>query len=236
MKPKVVDSRYVSKADRQKLSRDCRNRCCIARHIRVPQQSFDEAVPTRLHRHHMIYFSLGGPSNANNLIMVCPNCHELIHSQPGTYTVDRLRRGKQNWKDMKRVVPQTLYFQMPADVLNAVRVPFAMDTINLRYYIWTNRSTAVQELAAFIKEAIIRPIGRYCYYEDWFLVKHIRLALHGEPRVALRDDLIVREINYTYRNPLVARVSGYTIPRLKLSLLDKSICASHTLLDVFIAS
>lgn len=31
-------------------------------------------------RHHIIEFSLGGPNSEDNLILLCPNCHDNVHS------------------------------------------------------------------------------------------------------------------------------------------------------------
>jgi hypothetical protein len=53
----------------------------------VCQQKLTEA--TRWHNHHLVWRSLGGPDTADNRVLLHPNCHRQVHSQP--FSVEKPR-------------------------------------------------------------------------------------------------------------------------------------------------
>ena len=50
--------------------------------------------------HHIEPFRKNGPNTENNLMVVCPNCHDSIHKNPRVYTKKRIRMAKQKWIDI----------------------------------------------------------------------------------------------------------------------------------------
>ena len=62
----MVKSRYIKKEDDQKIKNEAGIRCAwCGCYLTI--------------RHHIYPFSLGGPNTADNLILLCPDCHTDVH-------------------------------------------------------------------------------------------------------------------------------------------------------------
>lgn len=59
-------SRYVKKDDRDKVDKSSNFKCAWC-------------GVNLMERHHIVPYSKGGKNDADNLILLCPNCHTLVH-------------------------------------------------------------------------------------------------------------------------------------------------------------
>ena len=101
----------------------------------------------RLHIHHIVYISLGGDNSINNLIPLCPNCHDSVHSMK----IDKkiLIKIKKNW--LEKGVSGEAELQLIADLKLKVE-EFNRDTfININY---VDQYIDIQENTASPKPAL----------------------------------------------------------------------------------
>ncbi|MFH0775096.1 MAG: HNH endonuclease [bacterium] len=73
-------------AIRNELKVEAMHRCCLC----LQHENIIEI-------HHIVPISEGGPDTEENLIVVCPNCHTLIHQPKTMYTPKQLRMYKKKW-------------------------------------------------------------------------------------------------------------------------------------------
>jgi len=71
---------------RSKLLVDAMHRCCLC-----PEHH------DITHVHHVVPINEGGPDTEENLMVVCPTCHDKIHRIRGRYTTEQLRMYKERW-------------------------------------------------------------------------------------------------------------------------------------------
>jgi tetratricopeptide (TPR) repeat protein len=90
----VPKSRRIRKEITDKLLADVLFRCCLC----------PDHVALTLDKHHIEPISESGPNTAENLIVVCPNCHRAIHiaRKAGLqqYTPEQLLICKQRWTEL----------------------------------------------------------------------------------------------------------------------------------------
>lgn len=84
----------ISDKIRDKLLADVLFRCCLC----------PDHVALTVHKHHILPISEGGPDTEENLVVVCPNCHDAIHLARDAgrrlYTPEQLLDCKRRWVEL----------------------------------------------------------------------------------------------------------------------------------------
>src|SRR3974390_1710479 len=125
-------TRYIKNSVCHEVLGQSRYRCCLSdcrSRILLPEQVNSNHLYRILHKHHLIFYSDGGPPTTENLVLVCPNCHATIHRFPSEYPFERLRRDKSHWLDMKNVVAgKVLVASTALDPMGigSVAIPFSL--------------------------------------------------------------------------------------------------------------
>ncbi|MDO4911165.1 MAG: HNH endonuclease signature motif containing protein [Corynebacterium sp.] len=52
---------------------------------------FPDCNETRVHAHHMLPVRIGGDTDTNNLVLLCPRHHRIVEKRPGDFYLDRKR-------------------------------------------------------------------------------------------------------------------------------------------------
>lgn len=189
-------SRYISKRVRRQLLEDARGRCCVSRELLVPGETRLKKLARVLQKHHVVHFAHDGPNTEDNLILICPNCHELIHRFPEQYPNDRLIELKRHWIGMSAVVPSRLphpdCLGLAAD--STRQLALGIETLGLKYTLTVPRRLTVGELTEFVVQAVLTPLGEYDGYANWIRPHTVRLATASKPLIPLAGDLLVDEL------------------------------------------
>jgi hypothetical protein len=82
----MAKRKAISKVVRDRLLVDAMHRCCLC-----PEHADVTDV------HHIVPISEDGPNTADNLMVVCPNCHRKIHSIRSRDNPEQLRMYKERW-------------------------------------------------------------------------------------------------------------------------------------------
>lgn len=177
-------TRYIPRRVRRKLLEEARARCCVSRELLIPGERRLKKIERLLNQHHVMYFSDGGPNTEENLILVCPNCHALIHSEPGLYTLQKLRVLKQHWVAMRNVVPEQLVHPEAEQVESqqTVEVPVLLETVNLLFRIKVPRNLSITRLTECVVDQIVIPLGHYDDNESWRNPERVAISLASRPR------------------------------------------------------
>jgi hypothetical protein len=85
----------IAKGVRDRLLVESRHRCTIC-----AEKCFEV--------HHIIEISEGGTDEADNLIVLCPNCHQHRYHRSGEFTRDQLRQYKQKLKEQNEIERRVL--------------------------------------------------------------------------------------------------------------------------------
>jgi formylglycine-generating enzyme required for sulfatase activity len=203
-------SRYIPKEVATRLLEEACHRCCLCRVLIDPKRFNDESLFDSLEKHHIHHFSEGGGHTEDNLVLVCANCHTQIHQHPENYPVDVLREKKRHWIGMKDVVPAELRMADAAD--GAVLLIFSVESLNLQYLISAPPQATVSELALFVGEKILKPLGEYDGHDDWLYPEKVGLALRSAPEARLDPGLGLGELQLAPGDALVAHVPTTVIP------------------------
>lgn len=108
-------TRYIAADVERTLLEESRGRCCICRKVRIPGTLVTGNLDPVTQKHHLIHFSSGGPNTADNLVVVCADCHTRIHRNEAAFTTEKLRQCKDHWVSMLHVVPRQLFVNVSAD-------------------------------------------------------------------------------------------------------------------------
>src|SRR5665213_2628462 len=103
-------SRYIPVAVQRELRMDARDRCSLSGHLIPFREANTNIESSLLELHHVIFFSQGGESIEDNLMLVCPNCHAKVHRYPERYPVEQIREAKRLWERLRHIVPPRLCF------------------------------------------------------------------------------------------------------------------------------
>lgn len=108
----------TSKSVRSALLDQARHRCCTHR-LAWLDTAIDHTTAARwrpLEVHHVVFQSLGGSDEPDNLLPLCPSCHTLIHStrRIGNIIVDdtKLRELWALWKHFAELIPSVHHIGM----------------------------------------------------------------------------------------------------------------------------
>lgn len=202
-------TRFVKKIVCEELVHDSRNRCCVSgctSRTLIPGEVTSQVISAILHRHHLIYYSDGGPPTAKNLVLVCPNCHAFIHQHPNKYTIESIIRDKAHWLGMVDVVPSILDMGSSGEAEDMIVLPFTIESLNLSYSLRIPRSATVSDVAGFVAERVLTPLGKYDNYEDWIHPDRVELALRSATKAILNPFFRVSSISMQSDDALVAIV------------------------------
>ena len=196
-------SRYIEKQVREAVFVAARSRCCLCREliaVEVP------AVPSQraIELHHIVFFSEGGPNTEDNLMLVCANCHFVIHADRSNYSAELLKKAKTHWIGMADIVPSKLSYR--GAVNEDFQTPFLIESLNLCYLITLPSVTTVSNLASFIRQKIIQPLGFYDGNLTWQVARDIKLALRSTPTVYLAGEQPIQNVLIPAGESLVAVV------------------------------
>ena len=205
-----IKNRYISKEVKIQLSNQSRGRCCLCRMLIIPGEKRVKKIYKILEKHHIVKFAEGGPNSLENLMVVCPNCHSLIHNEPLKYTPELLLEFKNHWINMKEVVPNILYYNPNIDeIYNDIRMPFIIETLNLRYNIIVPPHLKVKELLEFINSKIMSPFGKYDNNNFWQYPDRVGLAFYSKPFKIIDPEM---RINNIQLHPLDALTVIFHMP------------------------
>jgi len=205
--------RHIPKEVTSKLLEDARYRCCLCRVLIAPQGFDADALFSSLERHHILLFSDGGGHTCDDLLLVCANCHTQVHKYPDKYPVDELRRKKLHWVGMKHVVSSELRMVDGTD--SAIQVTFSVESLNLQYSISVSPETTISQLAPFVQDEILKPLGEYDNNDHWLHPGEVTLALWSAPNESLDPSLSLNEIQLAPDDVLlvlVAKISARVVP------------------------
>src|SRR5262245_20000010 len=96
----------VNEGTRNRLLSLARERCCLHRFNWLHRP--DGPRWETLHVHHVVFRSLGGGDQEDNLIPLCPACHDFVHKSfeagEDWLTNEKLKSVWDNWKELPRLV------------------------------------------------------------------------------------------------------------------------------------
>src|SRR5437899_11310038 len=110
-------NRHIPEKVCRALMQEARGRCCLCRELILEGSDRHEAIADVLEKHHVVYFSDGGEHTPENLLLVDPNCHRLIHRQPEKYPADILKEAKKRWIDIGSRFPSQILYEGPPPYL-----------------------------------------------------------------------------------------------------------------------
>jgi hypothetical protein len=85
-------------------------------------------VPRWIHAHHVWHWSKGGPTSLDNLVLLCPRHHRLLHE--GNWTYDAGERAFQRPDGRRYEPPPPLRARGPDPAALAARSPKALHAID----------------------------------------------------------------------------------------------------------
>jgi HNH endonuclease len=177
----------------------------------VPGEQRLKKLSKLLNKHHIFFFSAGGNTTEDNLIVVCPNCHSLIHDDPTSFSPRKLRAIKKHWKDMASVVPNELKHPLALSMAEQVKsVSVVLETVNLKYQILAPTTLSVGELSEFVANQIVSPLGKFDNNEDWCPPMRLELALASNPGNRIAPEKRLEEIRIKDGDALTVLIEAWT--------------------------
>lgn len=207
-----MKKRWIPKAVADKLITDMRNRCCICRRLIDPLKYKDAFLSDSLEKHHIIHFAHGGGNDYNNLLLVCANCHTRLHSRSDNHDMKELKRLKDHWYDMRIVVPNILRLDDNHHGVDVVI--FSIESLNLQHSIHIRSNCRVRELASFIKENILIPLGKFDKNDSWINACIIDLALKASPSKKIPADITIESLSLKQDDIFVSIIHTPIMPML----------------------
>jgi len=134
-----------------------------------------------LHKHHIVFVADRGEATQENLIVVCPNCHSLIHSDENPFSLKGLREAKEHWAGLASVVPFELAYDESAlhsnkNEMDSLRVPFSLESLGLAYIVTVPHGITVVEFLLFIVREVLTPVGEYDGNPYWVHPDRVELS------------------------------------------------------------
>jgi hypothetical protein len=177
----------------------------------VPGEQRLKKLSKLLNKHHIVFFSAGGNTTEDNLIVVCPNCHSLIHDNPSSFSPRKLRAIKKHWNDMANVVPNELTHPLVLSMAEQVKsVSVVLETVNLKYQILAPTMLSMGELSEFVANQIISPLGEFDNNEDWRRPMNLALALASNPCNPIAPEKRLEQIPIKDGDALTVLIQAWT--------------------------
>ena len=210
-------SRYISKEVRHALANESRGRCCLCREAIIPGLDQHLRLAEVLEHHHIIFFSEGGEHTIENLLLVCPSCHRLIHKKQDDYTTERLRKAKRHWTALASVVPSDLLYEgrppklESSESMKLRRISFSLETLGLDFSVTIPDGILVKDILEYLRSYIIQPIGKFDNDQDWIQAERIQLSHRKNTTDVFMPTLRVNEIELETDDAFVLHIHRATV-------------------------
>jgi len=194
-------SRHIPEQIARALVEEARGRCCICRELVLEGSNRHEAIADVLERHHVIYFSAGGEHTLENLLVVDPNCHRLIHHRPEAYPIPALKAAKQRWREIGSRFPEQILYEGnapclgPQEPLRLAAYPFSFETYGLRYTIIAPDSLRASYFAAFLKRKIVDVIAAMDDNTGFLEADTFYLSRKNDTQAPISGTTLLRDID-----------------------------------------
>jgi hypothetical protein len=159
-----------------------------------------EAIAEVLEKHHVIYFSAGGEHTLENLLLVDPNCHRLIHHRPADYPIPALKAAKERWREIGSRFPEQVLYEGtaprlgPQEPLRLASYPFCIETYGLTYTIIAPDSLSASELARFVKSRIVNVVAAMDDNTGFLQAETFYLSRKGDTHAPIAGMTLLRDI------------------------------------------
>jgi len=181
----------ILKAVRDQLLVEARHRCTIC-----AEKCFEV--------HHIIEQAEGGTDDVDNLIVLCPNCHQHRYHRSGEFTRDQLRLYKQQLKEQNEVekrvlqnleeIRQLLPAASPEEVEHKLRVELQEAATLVSPEKSPGIRATVQETSEWLAERdLIRGGARRAIEIEWEVRKEQEKRKYPEVKVQRVDDAAFRK-------------------------------------------
>ena len=181
----------ILKAARDKLLVDARHRCTIC-----AEKCFEI--------HHIIEQAEGGTDDIENLIVLCPNCHQHRYHRSGEFTRDQLRLYKKNLIDQNEVekrvlqnledIRQSLPTASPDDIEQKLRIELQEAATIVSPDKSPGLYATVQQTSEWLAERdLIRGGARRAIEIEWDIMKEQEKRRHPKVNLLRVDDNAYRK-------------------------------------------
>ncbi len=181
----------IAKVVRDQLLVEARHRCTIC-----AEKCFE--------LHHIIEQADGGTDDINNLIVLCPNCHQHRYHRSGEFTRDQLRLYKQGLKEQNEVekrvlqnleeICKMLSTVSPEDVEKKLRVELQEAATLVSPEKSPGIHATVQQASEWLAERdLIRGGARRAIEIEWEVRKEQEKRKYPEMRIQRVDDSAFRK-------------------------------------------
>lgn len=193
-------SRHIPEHIVKALMEEARGRCCLCRELVIEGSNRHEAIAEVLEKHHLIYFSAGGEHTSDNLLLVDPNCHSLIHHRPEAYPTATLRAAKERWRAIASRFPKQILYKGPppvlasSELLRLAAYPFSIETYGVSYSIIAPDSLCAAEFARYLKQQVVDAIAVMDDNTEFLDAKKYYLSLRTDKGIPIPDSTLLRDI------------------------------------------
>jgi len=211
-------SRHIPETVCRTLIQEARGRCCLCRELVLEGSERHRAISDVLEKHHIIYFSQGGEHTPENLLLVDPNCHRLIHQRPKDYPIEVLQKAKKRWIDIGSHLPsQILYEGSPPQLSNQEQFrlayyPFTFETYGLKYNIIAPDSLRVSQFATFLKQRIVNVIAAIDDNQAFIEAERFYLSRRNATTGGYSNAMLLRDIGLD-NDELVLNIHVHVVAR-----------------------
>lgn len=192
-------SRHIPEAVAAALMQESRGRCCLCRELVLEGSERHQDIAEVLERHHLIYFSQGGEHALDNLLVVDPNCHRLIHRMPDRYAADILLETKQRWRNLATLLPRQLLYEgdapetRPGEPFQLAEYPFVFETYGLTFSVVAPSSLTVAAFNSFIKQKVVNPIAASDGNDAFLRADTYYLSLRRPGSMLIPNSMLLRD-------------------------------------------
>jgi hypothetical protein len=176
----------IVKAVRDQLLVEARHRCTIC-----AEKCFEI--------HHIVEQAEDGTDEYDNLIVLCPNCHQQRYHRSGEFTRDQLKLYKQRLKEQNEVekrvlqnledIRQLLTTVSPEDVEQKLRVELQETAALISPDKSPGIHSTVQQTSEWLAERdLIRGGARRAIEVEWEVRKELEKRKHPEVKIERVDD------------------------------------------------
>jgi hypothetical protein len=208
-------SRHIPASVVREVRLGARDRCCLRGHVIREEELNNATESDTLHLHHIVFFSDEGPNTEENLMLVCPSCHALIHAEPNVYRREALQQAKQHWIRMSDLVPHELVFEVDEGYSGErpdLTIGFRVETFGLQFIVRAPSGIRCGDLSRFIGNWILRPLFFYTRTAPFpsvlrnVHVGRVTLVAKAQPENILRADARLGEIPQIEEMELISMV------------------------------
>ena len=213
------NSRHIPEKVGRDLMDEARGRCCICRELVLVGSNRHELISEVLEKHHVIYFSKGGKNTVENLLIVDPNCHRIIHKYPEEYPIERLKKAKELWKKIGTHFSSVILYDgdfpnhNQGEHLKLVKYRFALMTYGLNYTIVAPDLLSVSQFSKFLKDKVVNVIASLDGNTELLNSEKYDLALAKSDARIFNRSLLLRDIVDAEDNEFVLHVHVHSVAK-----------------------